>query len=631
VIITSVGVVLLLATGAGSAAAHAEEPKRAGLKESVQVRLVPLEVTVWPKQVGSDACVGLTIDDFELRVDGRPQEIYAVDALGASQEVYKQDTVPSAATSTGGLSFVLLFDLWHLDLFYRNFSACPITKPLAFDQARRFVGEEFHDGDRLLLVTSAGWPVVHEGWLRNRADALAALARLEKNRQVMAPRQEHINHNGWIAGMESLFLALGRYPGRKDVIYLADDFRFDDVAMRMFDIAARAQANGVVMSAVDLLASCRTVIGPPCVKIGGGLGCTIFRDPIALNPLARDTGGQLFPTDRIAAAAHELREMRKCRYLVSFRKDLHSGNRTPSIQLDLREGLRHELTLFAPSSYETAATAPSKTDTDDALFLLPRFGRGLSADTALWPYVPKGKGGRWSVFILARVDRTDEEPWPDDVTELTITVLLHKQSKGYGKYTKKIAGDELMRFKDKGGTGTMLFPMDGIRPGDTTIDLTVVANTDELSANVSKSTMVPNPPRPGEAGPWYVSNRLDRVGGEAVFAPSFDDVVTQGEFVSFIGYGCPVPEHAPEFYTGSLVPPDGGAPIAVAMRWLKRPDGSRRECGWLAGKMNAPAQTGHWTFMPPADLKAQPGFSGLPLDVVPTIATEIATPAEVRP
>ncbi|PWU24352.1 MAG: hypothetical protein C5B48_06815, partial [Candidatus Rokuibacteriota bacterium] len=518
---------------AGSAAPQAEDPKKLGLKESVQVSLVALEVTVWPKKPDADACLGLTIDDFDLRVDGKPRKIYAVDSLGETQEAYKAGSAPAGESSPGGMSVVLFFDLWHLDLFYRDFGACPATKPLAFAEARRFVMEEFHDGDRLLLVTATGWPVVHYGWIRTQADALAALGRLEKSRQVIAPRQEHLHHNGWIAGLESFFLALGRYPGRKDVIYLADDFRFDDVAMRMYEIAARAQSNGVVVNAVDLLDSCRRVPGVPCILSGGGLGCTMFREPVALTPLSADTGGKLFLTDRIASAVHELRSMRKCRYLVTFRKEPGEGKHPPSIRLDLKSELKKKLTLIAPSSYETEANAPTQEDKNQALFLLPEFGRGIRAEVALWPYRPTGKNGRWKVFVLARVDRTSDEPWPDELSEIKVNVLLHKQSKGYGQYVKTIAGPELKAFREKGGTGMMLFPLDEIRPGETTVDLTVTGNVEEISGNVSKSFNIPKPPGPGEARPWFLSDHLDRMGDNAVLAPSFDGIVTPDKFVAF--------------------------------------------------------------------------------------------------
>ena len=621
---------MLLVILARLAGPDAEEPKKVGLTESVQVSLVPLEVTVWPNKRDSDACLGLTIDDFELLADGKPRKIYAVDALGATQEGYTPQTPPADGPSVGGMSLVLFFDLWHLDLFY-GFPACPSTKPLAFNEARRFAREELHEGDRLLLVTAAGWPVVHYGWIRTRADALAALDRLEKNHQVMMPRQEHVHHNGWIAGIESLFLALGRYPGRKDVIYLADDFRFDDVAMRMYEIAARAQSNGVVVNAVDLLESCRNIVGPPCIRTGGGLACTIFKDPVALNPLSRDTGGKLFLTERIATAVHDLRSMRKCRYLISFRQEPGKGKRPPTIKLNLRSELREELTLFAPSSYETAVSAPSQVDKDEALFLLPRFGRGIAAEATLWPYRPTGKRGRWNAFVLARVDRTDDESWPDELTELTVHVLVHKRSKGYGQYTQRIVGDKLKAFQNKGGTGSLLFPLEGIQSGDITVDLTVIGNVEEISANVSKTFNVPKPPSPGEARPWFLSDHLDRMGETAVLAPSFDNIVTTGELVSFIGYGCPSEDRSPETYTGQLFPFTGGPPISLPLAWLKRPDGSRQACGWLAGRLDSPLHPGLWTFRPPTNLVGRELAVGVEFNVMPATATEGVVPAEVRP
>src|SRR5882672_988911 len=77
-------------------AAAVPPAKKAGLTESVQVNLVQLEVTVWPKKPGSDACLGLTKDDFELIVDGKPQPIYAVDSMGAEQELLPSGISPAA-------------------------------------------------------------------------------------------------------------------------------------------------------------------------------------------------------------------------------------------------------------------------------------------------------------------------------------------------------------------------------------------------------------------------------------------------------------------------------------------------------------------------------------------------------
>ena len=638
----------LVSTPVCAAEPSAQKPADLGLRESVHVDLAQIEVTVWPSEPGSDACLGLTQDDFELSVDGKPRAIYAVDALGSDDETYLVGGKPAAGQATGagaasrGMTLVLFFDLWHLDLFFQDFD-CPMTKKLAFEEARRMVREQFHEGDRLLLVTAAGWPVVHYGWIRKPNDALRALDRLEKNHQVMAPRQEHLHHEGWIRGIESLFLALGRYPGRKDVIYLGDDFRFDDVAMKMYEIAARAQANGVVVNAVDLLSSCRIVPGPndnsgacppppPCNRPRcdeGGLGCTVFKAPIALNPLSRDTGGALFRSDRIDTAVSELRSMRRCRYLVSFRKERQEHRAAPSVTVQLRE--RHKgLTLLAPSSFETAEKAPSPRDKDEALFLLPRFGRGIAGEVALWPYHP-AKRGRWKALVMASVEKTDDEPWPDELTEINAFVLVHKQSRVYGSFTVKIAGANLKAFRDTDKKRLMVFPVDHVPSGDLTAELTVLGNAEDISANVRTLVSIPKPPEPGEARPWFFSDRLVRSGDELLRIPSLDDALSAGESGAILGYGCSPTKGSSATFTGRLTPFDdsAGAPIPMRILWLNGPAPENERCGWLIGAIPSALKPGLWGFEPPDDLEGAEKAPPVEFNVLPASDGK-TVPADLR-
>lgn len=633
---TAIAIGLLLSVTTSAAPPAGEKPADVGLRESTTVELVPIEVTVWPKEEGSDACLGLTKEDFELSVDRKPRPIYAVDALGADDETYLAGAAPRSESDSvsHGMTLVLLFDLWHLNIFTPAYD-CPITKPLAFDEARRMVREQFHDGDRLLLVTSAGWPTVHYGWLRTPAAALRALDRLEKNRQVLAPRQEHLHHNGWIQGMESLFLALGRYPGRKDVIYLADDFRFDDVAMRMYEIAARAQANGVVVSAVDLLQSCRRVSGPgldhcpPPSLPSGGLGCTEFSVPIALTPLSRDTGGTLFRNPRIDLAVRELRAMRKCRYLVTFKKEPQERRRAPEVKLELRGGNKG-VTLLAPSSFETPEHAPSPRQNDEALFLLPRFGRGIAAEVALWPYLPV-KRGRWKSFVMARVERTDDEPWPDELTELDVHVLVHKQSSVYGNFGVKITGDELNAFRKNGRTEAMFFPVDKVPPGDVSAEVTVIGNAEDISANVRTSFLVPKPPAAGEARPWFFSDHVARRGQDVLFVPSLDATLSPGELGTILAYGCRKKNDTAKPFVGRLSPLDESAvsPVSVPVVWLAGADAVGEGCGWLAGTIPATIQPGLWSFAVPESLIGGAAPDAVEFTVLPPEDSS-KPPAEIR-
>ncbi len=590
--------ILLESSGSGALAAG-EAPRRSGLTETARVDLVQIEVTVWPKVPGSDACLSLTEDDFELLVDGRSRPIYAVDAIGSDEEVYAVESEPEAGRSSGGMSLVLFFDLWHLDLFYRGAPACPPTKHLAFEEARRLVRKEFREGDRLLLVTFAGWPVVHYGWIRRPEEALAALDRLEKNRQVVSPHQYHLHHNNWIAGVESLFLALGRYPGRKDVIYLGDDFRFDDIAWWMWEFAARAQANGVVVSSIDLVDSCRTIS-----FLAGGLAGTPFGHPLALGPISRDTGGELFRMDRIVPAVRALRSVRRCRYLVSFREEAQERKKTPWMTVRLRND-RKDVALHAPSSFGTRRKTPTKRERDEALFLLPRFGRGIGAEVGFWPYRPEGK--RWQALALARVERTDEEAWPEELTEIVVSLVVRKESRIHAQVRKTISGEDLQEFRRTGDERLLVLPVEKVRPGETTLDLTVTADAEGVSAGVRKSFELPRPPAPGEAGPWLLSDRFVRLGDAVVRAPALDGSVSPGEAGAVMAYACRADGDASESYEGDFLRFAGGERVPVALGWVDPPRPAAGGCGWLVGTLPDSLPSGLWSFEPPEEFEGGAG------------------------
>lgn len=598
--------------------AWAQEP---ALKESVGVSLVQLEVTAWPKEAGSDACMGLGKDDFELEIAGEPRPIYAVDAVGLENEVY---TVPGSADdgpAPGGMSVVLLFDLYHLDIFYKGYSACPHGLGLAFREARRFLEEEFRDGDRLLLVTFKVWPVVHEGWIRTRAEALRALDRLEKNHRVVGDvGRGHVQHEGWLAGFESFFLAMGQYPGRKDVIWLLEDFSHDDVAMRVFEFAGRAQANGVVVSAVDFLHTCRSIQGPGCPSESGGLACTPFKNPLAINPFTRDTGGTLFRNESIARAVAALRAGRKCRYVVSFVAPPLKGKRQQRVTLRLR-GERRDVSLALPSAYEPPAWAPTAMEREQALFLLPRFGRGLAVEAAIWPYRAtaktakrKEKKRKWDVFAVARLEHTDEE-WPDELTEITVRVLLHRDSSVHGSYKKQVVGRELAALRAPGGSQLLLFPLENVPPGETTLEVTVTSNVPGIAANVRASQPIPPLPGAGEAGPWFLADQLVRLGDRVVMAPSLDGDVTGGERAWMLGYGCRPRGGGPVSYQGELVSSSGSTTVPVTLSWLPPLQPTERACGWLFGSIARDLAPDVWRFDPPAALKPSATWGSLEFTV----------------
>jgi len=182
----------------------------------------------------------------------------------------------------------------------------------------------------------------------------------------------------------------------------------------------------------------------------------------------------------------------------------------------------------------------------------------------------------------------------------------------------------------------MLFPVEGVRPGDTTVDLTVTADVEEVSAKVRRSFEVPKPPKPGEAHPWFLSDHQVRFGESVVLAPSLDEVVSPGEAISFIGYGCRSGKAgAAASFSGRLVPFSGGAPVPVPITWLDESPKAGDSCSWLYGRVDAALAPGLWSFEPPKELaSAKKAVAPVEFSVVsdaPAPSTPATLPAELQP
>jgi VWFA-related protein len=593
----------ILCACTNAAPAWVQDPAKIDYAEEVRVHLVQLEVTVWPPASDPGRCLGLTREDFELKVDGKPRPIEAVDWLGSAEAIRTAAGTGDSGPARSPLSLVLFFDLWHLNLFFRNFM-CPMTKPLAFEAARDMVREQFVAGDRLLLVTFAGWPRVHYGWIDDPTEALVALDRLEVDPSVVSARTDHVHDYAWAEGMESLLLALGRYSGTKELIYLGDDFRFAALDAYVREMAGRAQANGVTIHAVDLLTSCRSVPGPglwTCPPVGG-LGCTRWRVPDALAPMAYNTGGELFDTDSIENAVRRIREARACRYAISFFSDPRDRKAPPRAAVVLT---RKGLTLRAPVSFQDPDRPPAERERQDALALLPRFGQGLIAEAGLWPLRPsEDKKKHWRALLVARLRHAPDEPWPDGLTEIVVEATALASSTNYGHFRKVLTGQELAELRDSNEGRLLVFPIDNVRPGEATIALMArgVAGRAEVAANVRSAYTVPRPPGPGEARPWYLTDRLARTGSNVTLLPSLDGIFAADREALVVGYGCRDAERLRGNMRGRVVAHASGANASVPIKWLDGAEPAAADgCGWLVGRIGPHLAPGLWRFDPPAD------------------------------
>ena len=113
-------------------------PARVGLEEEVQVRIIQVELTAWPRKDNPEVCLDLEASDFELLVNGMPREILAVDRLHAYGRLLPDSMAMANAEAAGGegdlkttaslspespaqdrdpMQFVFYFDILHLNQY----------------------------------------------------------------------------------------------------------------------------------------------------------------------------------------------------------------------------------------------------------------------------------------------------------------------------------------------------------------------------------------------------------------------------------------------------------------------------------------------------------------------------------
>jgi VWFA-related protein len=159
-----------------SGLAAAQEPREVPTFAS-QVDLVTVDVVVLDRQ--GELVRGLTVEDFTLFEDGKPQSIASFEAFDAPASVTASSPPGASAVATNrapehaGRPFVLLVD----DMGLAPSRGEEVRKAIA-----RFISEGVRDGDELILATTSGdawWSArIPEG----REDVLALAARVRGRR-----------------------------------------------------------------------------------------------------------------------------------------------------------------------------------------------------------------------------------------------------------------------------------------------------------------------------------------------------------------------------------------------------------------------------------------------------------------
>jgi VWFA-related protein len=346
----------LLAAGLNAAAQTTQTPPQKSPDEVVRVytELVQTDVMVFDKQ--GRFVDGLTKEDFELRIDGKPRPIQAFEKITAGSDEESQLAAARGATTVnpkrpvpldrGRVVFFYLDD-YHMDLAGLTAAKKVITafidKQMGQNDQAAIASATGQIGflqqltsDRLVLrtalerLTPHGYSVrdfdrppmsEYEAMLIDRGDRQVVdffvaetirqnpgLSRSVADQIVRGRAQSMLAQAGRInlntlTGLESLVRSARSLPGRKVLFFLSGGFlvenRVGDTRNRLRDVTSAAAKSGVVIYSMDtrgLVATLQDASTEQAFDPSGQLMTAkhgeLFATQDALNALAVDTGGK---------------------------------------------------------------------------------------------------------------------------------------------------------------------------------------------------------------------------------------------------------------------------------------------------------------------------------------------------
>jgi VWFA-related protein len=279
----------------------------------------------------------LSLEDFSLTEDGRPQEIVQFRAVDVSSS---PDHPQQDASERGEplRSFLLYFD-------GRNTSP-PFTTRARY-AAERLLVDVVRDTDFVGISSSASTASCIAG----RGDCkeeVRGIARTLRGEYIAPPpipggEQQDSEDRYWrqretIADLAAAIRLMGRHGGRKSLILMSEDVVFDSMMSEFQDLINVARHANVAVYPVDL----RGLVGPgftaaPPPRRPAGFGAGV--QPIDVGGLAEDTGGRFIMSNDLHRALADLGEESSVYYLLGYwpPKDRREGFRKIRVKVSNRE------------------------------------------------------------------------------------------------------------------------------------------------------------------------------------------------------------------------------------------------------------------------------------------------------
>ena len=241
IVTATLAIGLMLAGSTRAFGQSAEQPQPADNTESVEVNLTIIDTVALDRR--GKPVRDLTVDDFELIVDGKFVPVDTFDAHCGFRS--GEEDVPFVATAgavQGPPKIVLALDYLHLS---------PIEWVVAIDRMKDMVLREGIDGFRMMLVALTGAVRVEQSLTDDSEAVLASLDRMQNDPTLAVPDFYHQNSFVFLRGLTALFDLLGSKPGNKAVVLFSamKDVPLDAQFER---IAATAAASRCSIYPVDV-------------------------------------------------------------------------------------------------------------------------------------------------------------------------------------------------------------------------------------------------------------------------------------------------------------------------------------------------------------------------------------------
>lgn len=478
----TLGTLMILALWGGASPGEKPDPVDVGLEERVEVQIVLVDVLVLDRD--GRTVPGLSIDDFELLVGGKPVEIATLDGrcpLGAADDatVGQKAKAPPALAGPSDLGrIVLVFDYFHMDSA-DPFGGLHLQGPRALHAATEALESQRLAGDEFMIVSLGDVMRIETPFTADRDEVRRSLDRMAGDPALLrGPRG--LTEFRFFDRLLALLDLMESIPGRKAIVLFSgplrpDGFTHDPAYAR---ISAMAASSRTAIYPVDT-GGLRSPFDPDSYPLGG---------PPMLRRLASETGGRMTAdTNDIALGLARARRDLACVYTLGFHDTWPrpDRNRRLTVLLPDKRGLR----AIYPDSYVVRSKAERGRSLLETASIAPKsfLSDSLHADLVL---SPAHTARRWNANLVVEI--APDLPAPDPTG-------AGRELRGF---LRTPSGTTVHSFKRRieSSQGNAILESIRIRPGRYVLSAVLSDPDGEAPLATLREVVVPEIPRPARRG-----------------------------------------------------------------------------------------------------------------------------------